>query len=172
MKIGNGLRHYCRNQHCRTKLKLPVENERAAFCCRGCFERFYRRRCIVCERDLGHDPLTGEVIRLGRKFCGRKCKSEHRRFPHVYSVFDAGPSSPPSECTTDSKSAHSTGLKTRLRVVRGSVEHQIGPDDVPVNILGGYRWPSAIRLGPVVKTILRCEACELSEPAQEEAEAA
>jgi hypothetical protein len=64
------LRHYCRNPHCRMKLKAPVENDHAAFCCRGCFTRFYRRRCLVCERDLSRDPMTGEAVKLGRKFCG------------------------------------------------------------------------------------------------------
>src|SRR5262249_22714998 len=66
-------------------LKAPVENDHAAFCCGGCFTRFYRRRCLVCERDLS-DPMTGEAVKLGRKFCGQKCQREHRRFPRVYSV--------------------------------------------------------------------------------------
>ena len=43
---------------------------RCAFRCRGCFTRFYRRRCLVCERDLSRDPMTGEAVKLGRKFCG------------------------------------------------------------------------------------------------------
>ncbi len=81
--MTDALRHYCRNSRCRTKLREPVENEHAAFCCRGCFEQFYRSRCAVCERDLSRDPMTGEE--LGRKFCGQKCQREHRRFPRVYS---------------------------------------------------------------------------------------
>jgi hypothetical protein len=46
------LRHYCRNQKCRTRLPAPVSNPRDAFCCPGCHARFYFRRCIVCERDM------------------------------------------------------------------------------------------------------------------------
>src|SRR5438034_5115931 len=61
-----------------------------------------------------------------------------------------------AEHRSDSKSAHSTGLKTRLRIVRGSgnpaVEHRIGPDDYPVNILGGHRWPDAPKLGSTIET--------------------
>ena|SRR2546421_12250213 len=88
--MTDALRHYCRNSRCRTKLREPVENEHAAFCCRGCFEQFYRSRCAVCERDLSRDPMTGEAVKLGRKFCGQKCQREHRRFPRVYSVFASG----------------------------------------------------------------------------------
>src|SRR6266576_3403052 len=55
--MTDALRHYCRNSRCRTKLREPVENEHAAFCCRGCFEQFYRSRCAVCERDLSRDPI-------------------------------------------------------------------------------------------------------------------
>jgi hypothetical protein len=80
------LRHYCRNLKCRSKLPAPIENVRKAFCCRGCHSAFYRTRCLVCEKDTGTNPLTGEKRkRLGqRKFCGRKCKAEARQFPHVY----------------------------------------------------------------------------------------
>jgi len=112
--MTDALRHYCRNSRCRTKLREPVENEHAAFCCRGCFEQFYRSRCAVCERDLSRDPMTGEAVKLGRKFCGQKCQREHRRFPRVYSVFASGSYTPSAEHRSDSKSAHFTGLKTRL----------------------------------------------------------
>ena len=68
---------------------------------------------------------------------------------------------PPTECTTDSKSAHSTRVKTRLSVDRASldaVEHWIGPGDYPVNILGGYRWPDTKPLEPKrLATILNAE---------------
>jgi len=103
-----------------------------------------------------------EAVKLGRKFCGQKCQREHRRFPRVYSVF-----APSAEHRSDSKSAHSTGLKTRLRVVRGSgnpaVEHRIGPDDYPVNILGGHRWPDAPKLGSTIETVLWKEVGPLTD---------
>jgi len=148
------------------KLKAPVENAHAAFCCRGCFARFYRRRCLVCERDLSRDPMTGEAVKLGRKFCGKKCQSEHRRFPHVYSVFESSQYPPSAEHVSDSFEAYSTGTKTRLRVVRGfpdAVEHRIGPSDSPVNILGDYRWPDAPKLGDITETILWCEVAPLTD---------
>jgi hypothetical protein len=54
------LRHYCRNLKCRSKLPAPIDSVRKAFCCRGCHSAFYRTRCLVCEKDTGTNPLTGE----------------------------------------------------------------------------------------------------------------
>src|SRR5262249_35298445 len=88
-------------------------------------------------------------------------------FPRVYSVFASGSYTPSAEHQSDSESAHSTGLKTRLRVVRGSgdpaVEHRIGPSDYPVNILGGHRWPSAPKLGNICETVLCKEVGPLTD---------
>ena len=54
------MRHYCRNPHCRSKLREPVENEHLAFCCKGCFESFYLKRCRVCEKPLREAPRRGQ----------------------------------------------------------------------------------------------------------------
>lgn len=65
-------RQRCRNPRCRGKLKLPTYRPLDAFCCRGCFDQFYRSRCRVCER-----PITRKTER--RQLCGsRKCQSEFR----------------------------------------------------------------------------------------------
>jgi len=103
-------RHYCRNLKCRSRLPAPIENVRKAFCCRGCHNAFYRTRCLVCEKDTGTNPLTGEKRkRLGqRKFCGRKCKAEARQFPHVY----AGVLPGPVRRTRSSSSCDKMDLKT------------------------------------------------------------
>ena len=69
-------RHYCRNARCRSKLVAPVENLHRAFCCRGCFEQFYRTRCLVCETPKHHQR---------RLLCGHiKCRREKSRFPHLF----------------------------------------------------------------------------------------
>jgi hypothetical protein len=66
------LRTYCRNPKCRGKLKIPVENERAAFCCRGCYAAFYRRRCLVCDQLFDRKSEK-------RRICNRaKCRYEFR----------------------------------------------------------------------------------------------
>jgi hypothetical protein len=66
------LRHMCRNLKCRMKLPAPVSNEREAFCCRGCYRAFYRKRCLVCEQPM-------ERKTEHQKLCGkRKCRSAFR----------------------------------------------------------------------------------------------
>src|SRR5262249_54483317 len=57
-------RHYCRNLKCRSRLPEPVENEHRAFCTRGCYKRFYRNRCRVCERDLRKAGKRGDAARM------------------------------------------------------------------------------------------------------------
>jgi hypothetical protein len=59
------VRHYCRNPKCRSKLPAPVTNEREAFCCRGCYTQFYRRRCVICEQ-----PMERKTER--QKICGKR----------------------------------------------------------------------------------------------------
>ena len=72
-------RHYCRNPRCRSKLPAPVENEHHAFCTRGCFESFYRSRCLVCE-----EPMRRKRERQRLKSGHRRCEAEYRKFPRVY----------------------------------------------------------------------------------------
>jgi hypothetical protein len=62
-------RKRCRNPKCRMKLSTPVENEREAFCCRGCYQSFYLHRCIVCEGEI-------ERTTANRKICKKsKCRN-------------------------------------------------------------------------------------------------
>ena len=75
--MTTALRHFCR--HDRTKLAEPTDNPRRAFCCRGCFNSFYRSRCRVCESPVRRRTEW-------QKTCiDRRCKAEMRRFPLVYS---------------------------------------------------------------------------------------
>lgn len=71
-------RHYCRNLKCRSKLPAPADNPRRAFCCRGCFDSFYRSRCRVCEAAIRRKNEQQ------RTCINRKCKAELRRFPLAY----------------------------------------------------------------------------------------
>jgi hypothetical protein len=63
--VTTELRHRCRNQRCRCKLPEPVENLHRAFCCRSCFEQFYRTRCLVCEKPKRHQR---------RQLCGKSAR--------------------------------------------------------------------------------------------------
>lgn len=67
------LRHYCRNQRCKSRLPAPVENPHLAFCCRGCFQGFYRHRCVVCEESSS------------KLLChGKACRTEYRTYRHRF----------------------------------------------------------------------------------------
>jgi hypothetical protein len=79
----NSERKRCRNLRCRTKLPVPVENHRRAFCCRGCFESFYLNRCRVCEADLRKQGRRGDA---GRLYCRppKDCRQEAQKWPEKY----------------------------------------------------------------------------------------
>ena len=54
---------FCRNPHCRTKLKAPAPNRREAFCARGCHTSFYLNRCLSCEGPIQRRNKTQKVCR-------------------------------------------------------------------------------------------------------------
>jgi hypothetical protein len=71
-------RFHCRNPRCAAKLKSPALT-RAAFCCRGCEEQYYSRRCRVCET-----LFTRKTSR--RQVCSRpKCRYQWKCHPEQYS---------------------------------------------------------------------------------------
>ena len=63
----SALRVYCRNPKCRMKLKAPVENPKDAFCTRGCYRQFHRKRCVVCEHDM--ERRTEHQLVCGKRRC-------------------------------------------------------------------------------------------------------
>jgi hypothetical protein len=98
-------KHYCRNLRCRSRLPEPVENERRAFCTRGCHESFYRNRCRVCERDLRKTGKRGDAARM---YCRppANCRREAEKWPEKY-----GGGQWVGFTETKLRSAHSTGTK-------------------------------------------------------------
>jgi hypothetical protein len=73
-KSTEEVRHHCRNPRCRrSKLPAPVSNPREAFCTRGCYNSFYRHRCLICEQRI-EQPKRGK-----RLICKKaKCRSALR----------------------------------------------------------------------------------------------
>jgi hypothetical protein len=118
------LRHRCRNPRCRMKLPAPVEIAHHAFCARGCYESFYRTRCRVCERDLRKTGKRGDAHRL---YCRppSRCAAEARKWPGKYG-FGAQPIPDPLFCTTNVRSAHSTGLMIGIADDRPTAHHLRG----------------------------------------------
>jgi hypothetical protein len=67
------IRRRCRNPRCGVKLKVNTANARDAFCCPGCFERYFHSRCLICERPISRK--TG-----CRQVCSRRrCRDQFYR---------------------------------------------------------------------------------------------
>jgi hypothetical protein len=98
------LRHFCRNLRCRTKLKVPVDNPRKAFCTQYCYDQFFARKCRVCEKPLSEGHR--------RQLCASpECARDWRNFRPTYTF-----GLPPGlNCKVDAKSAHFAGLKSALK---------------------------------------------------------
>jgi hypothetical protein len=58
--MTKALRNNCRNPHCRTKLKAPVENEHHAFCCRAA-------GCALLTFSPNENPATGRMLWRGSR---------------------------------------------------------------------------------------------------------
>jgi hypothetical protein len=139
-------RHMCRNPRCRTKLQAPTENERRAFCCKGCHTVFYRRRCVVCERELPPGPQN-------RKLCrSAKCRNEYARFPHLFR-FATGSTAPGTgNRERGLKSSIKSSTKNRVSAAPPSL---FGPTTPPLNMLGGYRFAEAPKLDAGLRRAIR-----------------
>jgi hypothetical protein len=74
---------YCRND--RVKLEKPTENRRLAFHCRGCFVTWYRKHCLVCDRET--PPRSPDERYPTRNFCSRKCRNAFRANPDIFQAF-------------------------------------------------------------------------------------
>jgi hypothetical protein len=169
-------RHRCRNPRCRMKLPAPVDNPHHAFCCRGCHEQFHRARCLVCERDISMDPMTGtaRIRSAQRQYCGRRCQNENARFPHVYRPYPPQGGPHPIKRLTGSRSAHSTGIKSATegdRAISGCPRgwNWVADADCDEHRLYGRNGKLVARLGgvgdrwylPQPKTILIQSAADL-----------
>lgn len=110
------IRRRCRNPRCGVKLKRETSDPRRAFCCRDCFERHYRKICLVCER-----PLRGKG-RRPRRFCRQKCKSEfHRNLGLFSDLFRVPATTLPGAVRNGVRSARGMGLKIDTKRGRAPV---------------------------------------------------
>ena len=140
--MDDKLRYRCRNSRCGSRLPQPVDSSRRAFCCRGCHAQFYRKRCVVCEKDK-----TNPNAIICRR---RPCRAELRKWPALYR-YPARDGQSPTTCKVDARSAHSTGLKTRSVTGRA-----------PLNLVGGYRFSNATEIEADLAGYIRAiEACLL-----------
>jgi hypothetical protein len=131
------LRHYCRNPRCRSKLVEPAENTHAAFCAKGCYEQYHRRRCIVCEAEFKRN--AGNQLTCGR----RRCRSEVRKWPALYRPFHHGPVSGPQTVKLSSETPILQGSKPAPASVRGWRWVRRAGDDDDWNLIGRDDKPLA-----------------------------
>ena len=101
------LRHYCRNPRGRSKLKIPVASDRAAFCARGCHTQFYRSRCLVCEALMERN--TERQLICGKRRCRNALQARQNLGRYHGSRSVVSPLENPIK----------SGLKTRLVDDRG-----------------------------------------------------
>jgi hypothetical protein len=179
---SNSVFQRCRNQRCKGWLKQPVGNSRNAFCCAPCEVGFYRFHCRVCERPFeaknsrkelcGRDKCANEFLRNKARFCSAwyldptltakaekssakstlKTGIKSDRAWHIV----AGPelSSSAFHCATlEAKEVLRQNTTNNRRFWNTAA--LIGPNDLPVNVAGGYKFPGApvIDLAPVPKAM-------------------
>jgi hypothetical protein len=87
------MRQMCRNPGCGTKLKAPVENKHHAFCTAGCYQQFFRHRCVVCEEPMERSAAAWHQRTCGKRECRKTLRKsgsrEQYRYPSARSVFSA-----------------------------------------------------------------------------------
>jgi hypothetical protein len=161
---------FCRNPKCRSKLKTPVSNPREAFCARGCHTSFYLRRCLVCEGPLQRRNKTQKVCRKARCRIVWRARAGFGRYSPSTGVslasktldfIDskrplepdrawrqiAGRKLSPSQLHCGLVGANEAVAEAR-RINRSywrkhNAEALIQPHHAPVNIVGGYKFPTA-----------------------------
>jgi len=157
---ANPSRQRCRNPRCKAWLKEPAENPRNAFCCASCEAGFYRTHCRVCEKELGDKKRSSRRELCGKRKCTNDFRSDRKRAQLVSQYYPLAVTSKPEKSST--KSTALRGIKSDLGFAIGhdydrevlrenfrtnakfwNAAALIGPNDPPVNILGGYKFPGA-----------------------------
>jgi hypothetical protein len=142
--------HRCRR--CRCKLPEITETRANAFCARSCAVHFFRRHCIVCEREteVQPPPNAGRPV---RNFCSRSCKNAFQRNPFIYGHFLAA--KPPSRPPTETQKSGCAAAVRKRQISRPS----------PLNVLAGQKLPNALELdADLLAHIRRVESRLLVEP--------
>jgi hypothetical protein len=184
--IAEKPRHYCRLPVCRTKLKSPVDNHHRAFCTAGCRASFYKRRCLVCERNL---------IGARRTICGNvECRREYRRWPHIYALDSQSSVRRKVDDSYIDKMGTKNALAndrrwrriagpalsaTSFRLARLPIDRATADraerfnvsvwndaaavKGAPINMLGGHRFRAAPRLDPAIRIAIISTECPVDD---------
>jgi hypothetical protein len=161
-------RYKCRNLRCRIKLPAPVSNPRDAFCCRGCFDSFYLRRCLVCEAPIeqakrGRPRLICKKSRCRAAFRADLCLGKWVTSSTVINSLEVpnfiGPKLPlkpdrplriiagPQETLSVSQ-FHCAGVGAARVIEQNNRLNTEGAclikrDSPPINVVGGFKFPDS-----------------------------
>lgn len=124
------VRQRCRNQRCRSKLPVPTDNHRKAFCSRYCYDQFYNWRCRVCETPI----QKGRRRRQPDTCIDHHCRKEFRHYPDAFSY----PSS--QTFNYDERSAHFTGPKSAIEATFRGYRIIAGPACSPPEKVSETEW--------------------------------
>jgi hypothetical protein len=168
------VRHHCRYLRCGAKLNVPTDNRHDAFCSKGCWKQFYDRHCIVCEAVIP-PPKTKPRAVCRRSHCKHEVQRHPERYSGVrYPSARLGQISSRSAHFTGLKTSLKSGRGSR--VIAGPAVHPVNlqtselptskanaafrecwqaearkaliqRDTPPVNIVGGFKFPGAPKIG-------------------------
>ena len=162
----------CRDPRCQCALPEPAEH-RQAFCARGCYTHFYRTRCKVCGEPSKNGRLCSNACRYAHRqnpalYAFRAIKN-HGMAPNGFNARarltspyktglkarakSVGPTLSDDEFWLATLPLHSIDA---ARVKRANEPERIrretswirppvlfGPDTLPLNLIGGWRFPDA-----------------------------
>jgi hypothetical protein len=130
----------------------------------SCEAGFYRTHCRVCEGELGETKRNSRRELCGRRQCRNQFRSFRDQFSSVWYPSAIGASKPEKSLT---KSTLKTGIKSdrgfaigadyNREVLRANFRANakfwnaaalIGPNNPPINILGGHRWSNSVAVDP------------------------
>jgi hypothetical protein len=134
-------------KHCREcRAKLPEEDgteRHQGFCCRGCWERYYRKHCAArgCEKAMPR-KAEGSIL----QYCSRKCRNEARRFKPFSWPSRQHPRRGTETVGSPIRNADSTGTFSRLDLLARAwrIELRAGPERKVVGPDGVRAWVSTV----------------------------
>jgi hypothetical protein len=161
------LRTRCRDPKCRSSLPVAAEFRRA-FCSRSCWERFHRTRCRVCGEESpngrlhvksckylhGQNPTLYAYKRLENPTIRNDTKVEPgtSRNPYKTGIKTRGGTWGPVLSddeywiaslplhVSDAANLKRNNSRARLEPAIGRPKVVFGPDDAPLNLIGGFRF--------------------------------
>src|SRR5262245_4219364 len=161
-------RAFCRNPKCHAKLDSPEPEPLDQFCCKGCFQRHYRLRCLTCEATL---PSERSSYCRPPKPCRQRARRPRLTHWLDWTVSKGGKTtelaSDPSSLADGSTNPINTGISFAENAPLPPP--LIGPRSYPIELFGARPHPDAPTLpAGLLTTILTTERPARSIPSPPE----